>query len=298
MRVASLLVLLAVLIPRSADAWGFEAHKFITDRMIELLPPELKPLFQQRRAFIVERSIDPDLWRNVGWDEEPPNHFLDLDHEAFGPYPFAGLPRDYADAVQKFGRDFIHQQGVLPWRTSEFFGRLHREFESLKRKPVPGYALDNIVLYAAVLSHYVSDGHVPLHAVVNYNGQLTGQDGVHSRWEAELFVRNRARLKIAPPAISPVKVPRDAMFDVLLASNRAAANVLESDLKAAEGRGLYDDGYFDSFAAGTLPTLETRLNDSIAAVASFVVGAWELAGKPAVPVELPRTPRPIRRPKQ
>ena len=71
--------------------------------MIELLPPELKPLFEERRAFIVERAIDPDLWRNVGWEEEPPNHFLDLDYEAFGPYPFNGLPRDYADAVQKFG---------------------------------------------------------------------------------------------------------------------------------------------------------------------------------------------------
>lgn len=297
MRVALSLALVALLLPSPARAWGFEAHKFITERMIDLLPPELKPLFQQRRPFVVERSIDPDLWRNVGWDEEPPNHFLDIDHEAFGPYPFTALPRDYADAVQKFGRDFIHQQGLLPWRTSEFFGRLHREFESLKRTPPPGYALDNIALYAAVLSHYVSDGHVPLHAVVNYNGQLTGQDGVHSRWEAELFERNRVRLKVAPPALTPVTVPRDAMFDVLLASNRAAANVLDADRQAAAGRSLYDDEYFDAFAKGALPTLERRLNDSIAAVASFIAGAWELAGKPEVPTELPRTARPIRRPK-
>ena len=297
MRVASLIVFLTVLVPCPTYAWGFEAHKFIADKMIDLLPQELKPLFQQRRTFIVERSIDPDLWRNVGWDEEPPNHFLDLDHEAFGPYPFSALPRDYADAVQKFGRDFIHEQGVLPWRTSEFFGRLHREFESLKRTPPPGYALDNIALYAAVLAHYVSDGHVPLHAVVNYNGQLTGQDGVHSRWEAELFERNRARLTISPPPLTPVTVPRDAMFDVLLASYRASAGVLEADRQAAEGRSLYDDGYFEAFAKGTLPTLEKRLNESIASVASFIVGAWELAGKPAVPTEFPRTARPIRRPK-
>ena len=42
------------------------------------------------------------------------------------------------------------------------------------------------------------------------------------------------------------------MFETLLASNRAAANVLESDKKAAEGREFYDDGYFEAFAAGTL----------------------------------------------
>jgi hypothetical protein len=294
---AAALVVVVLALPQPTTAWGFEAHKFIVDRMIELLPPELKPLFVARRAFIVERAIDPDLWRNV-WEDEAPNHFLDIDHEAFGSYPFLGLPRDYADAVQKFGRDFVHQQGLLPWRTSEFFGRLLREFESLKRTPPPGYAADNIVLYAAVLAHYVSDGHVPLHAVVNYNGQLTGQDGVHSRWEGELFERNRASLKIAPPPLKPVTVPRDAMFDVLLASNRLAENVLAADRKAAEGREFYDDAYFDAFAKGTLSTLDRRLNDSISAVASFIVGAWETAGKPAIPLEAERTPRRIRRPKQ
>jgi hypothetical protein len=294
----TLLVLAVLAVPAPSLAWGFEAHKFIADRMIALLPPELRPLFEARRSFIVERSIDPDLWRTVGWEEEPPNHFLDIDHQAFGPYPFAALPRDYSDAVQKFGRDFIHQQGLLPWRTSEFYGRLVREFEALKRTPPPGYATDNIVLFAAVIAHYVSDGHVPLHSVVNYNGQMTGQDGIHSRWEAELFERHRASLKIAPPPVTPVTAPRDAMFDVLLASNRDSSNVLDSDRQAAAGREFYDDAYFEALAKGTLSTLERRLNDSISAVASFITGAWEMAGKPPIPKDTGRTPRPIRRPKQ
>ena len=298
MRLAAVLLAAFVMLPSSASAWGFEAHKLIADRMIALLPPELKPLFEKRRDFIVERAIDPDLWRTVGWDEEPPNHFLDLDFEAFGPYPFAALPRDYDVAVQKFGKAVIHQQGLLPWRTAEFYGRLQREFESMKRQPAPGYAADNVVLYSAILAHYVSDGHVPLHGVVNYNGQLTGQDGVHSRWEAELFERHRAKLTIAPAAIKPVANPRDFMFETLLASNRAATNVLESDKKATEGREFYDDAYFDAFASGTLPVLEKRLNESIAAVAAIIAGAWEQAGRPAVPSEAPRTPRRIRRPNE
>jgi len=297
MRFAAVLLAVFVALSSSASAWGFEAHKFIADRMIALLPAELKPLFERRRDFIVERSIDPDLWRNVGWEEEPPNHFLDFDYEAFGPYPFNALPREYDAAVQKFGKAVIHEQGLLPWRTAEFYGRLQREFESLKRKPAPGYAADNIVLYSAMLTHYVSDGHVPLHAVVNYDGQLTMQNGLHSRWEAELFERNRAKVKVAPAPLKPVTNPRDFMFETLLVSNRAAANVLESDQKAAEGREFYDDAYFEKFAAGTLPTLETRLNDSIAAVAAMITGAWEQAGRPAIPTAAPRTPRPIRRPK-
>jgi hypothetical protein len=298
MRVAALMLAVAVSLPVSTSAWGFEAHKLIADRMIELLPPELRPLFEKRRAFIVERAIDPDLWRTVGWEEEPPHHFLDMDHEAFGPYPFDGLPRDYDKAVQKFGKEFIETQGLLPWRTAEFYGRLQREFESLKRKPAPGYAVDNIVLYSAILAHYVGDGHVPLHSVVNYDGQLTGQNGLHSRWESELFDRSRSTLRIAPAPAKPVSNPRDLMFDVLLASNRHSASVLEADRKAAAGREFYDDGYFEALGAGTRGVLEQRLNDAITAVASMIVGAWDQAGRPAVPVEMPRTPRPIRRPKQ
>lgn len=298
MRVAALLLAATIAWPASASAWGFEAHKFIVDRMVELLPPELKPLFEKRRAFIMERSVDPDMWRTVGWDQEPPNHFLDIDYAAYGPYPFEALPRDYDAAVQKFGRDVVHAQGLLPWRTAEFYGSLQREFASLKRQPAPTYAVDNIVLFAAVLAHYVSDGHVPLHSVVNYNGQVTGQDGLHSRWETELFERNRAALTIAPAPAKGVANPRDFMFDVILTSYRATPNVLESDLKAAVGREFYDDAYFEAFAKGTLPTLERRLNDSITAVASMIIGAWEQAGKPAIPAEPVRTPRPIRRPKQ
>ncbi|MDP2055692.1 MAG: hypothetical protein Q8L75_18800 [Acidobacteriota bacterium] len=296
MRIAALVLAATIALPSSAAAWGFEAHKFIVDRMIELLPPELKPLFEKRRAFVVERSVDPDMWRTVGFDQEPPNHFLDIDYEAYGPYPFAALPRDYDAAVQKFGKDVVHTQGLLPWRTAEFYGHLQREFEALKRQTPPPYAVDNIVLFAAVLAHYVSDAYVPLHAVVNYNGQVTGQDGVHSRWESELFERNRSRLVIKPAPATAVTSPRDYMFEVLLASNRAAANVLESDLAATAGREFYDDGYFAAFGKGTLPTLERQLNASITAVASMIVGAWEQAGKPAIPAEPVRTPRRIRRP--
>lgn len=298
MRVAAVVLAAWLVLPSTASAWGFDAHKFIAERMIALLPAELKPLFEKRKAFIIERAIDPDLWRNVGWEQEPPNHFLDMDHEAFGPYPFEGLPRDYSAAVQKFGKEFVDSQGLLPWRTAEFYGRLQREFELLKRESPPGYVLDNIVLNAAMLTHYISDGHVPLHAVVNYDGQLTDQNGLHSRWESELFERNVSKLKIAPPAMKPVTNPRDFVFETLLASNRDAANVLQSDKAAVAGREFYDDQYFEAFAKGTLPTLERRLNVSIAAVAATITGAWEQAGKPPVPTELPRTPRRVRRPKQ
>lgn len=292
----ALVLALCLLVPASADAWGFPAHKTIADRFIALLPEPLRPLFEKHRAFIIERSVDPDMWRNAGFDSEPPNHFLDMDHKAFGPYPFEALPREYGAAVQKFGREFIHEQGLLPWRVQEFYGKLQRAFEALGRPNPSPYLLTDIVYFSAITAHYVSDGHVPLHAVVNYDGQLTNQHGLHSRWESDLFERNQAALTIAPVALQPVRQPRDFVFEVLLASNRLAAGVLEADLAAAAGRDEYDDAYFAEFAKRQLPVLEQRVNQSIAAVAAVIAGAWEQAGRPAVPVELPRTPRRIRRP--
>ena len=72
--------------------------------------------------------------------------------------------------------------------------------------------------------------------------------------------------------------------------------VLAADKAAVQGREFYDDGYFQAFAeAGAGPILERRINEAAAAIAAFIAGAWEQAGKPAVPLELPRTPRRIPR---
>jgi hypothetical protein len=291
-----LLLVIMLVMPSTAGAWGFEAHKFIADRAIDLLPPELRPIFEKRRAMVIERSVDPDLWRISGWDAEDPNHFLDIDHEAFGPYPFAGLPRDYDAAVQKFGREFIHRQGLVPWRVQEFYGRLQRAFESIRRQPPSPNAGENIVYYSAILAHYVGDAHVPLHSVVNYDGQLTMQNGVHGRWEGELFERTRGRLTVMPKAPTPISKPRDFIFDALVSGNRLVPGVLEADKRAAEGREFYDEAYFAAFERAAFTVLEQRLNESITAVASIIIGAWEQAGRPAVPLEPQRTPRRIRRP--
>lgn len=290
---AAAVVALTLALTPGVGAWGFVAHRHIADRMIGILPAELRPFFEARRAFIVERVVDPDMWRNVGWDEEPPHHFLDLDADIYGTYPFEALPREYDQAVQKFGREAVHREGTLPWRTAEFYGRLQREFASLKR-PVPSpYALDNIALYAAVLTHYVSDGHVPLHAVKNYDGQLTGQPGAHDRFEKDLPERFTASLPGAPAPRPPVTDPRGEMFRILLESNRLVGPMLAADRTASTGREYYDDAFYGAYRAAIWPMVDQRITDSIAASAAFIAGAWEQAGKPAVPLTLTRAPRRV-----
>jgi hypothetical protein len=285
-----LLVLSVLLVPRPAQAWGYEAHHFVMDRAIALLPPQLRPLFEKYRTEVVERAVDPDVWIVAGWEDERPHHFVDLDAEGTGEYPFPGLPRDYTAAVAKFGVPKMRDIGDVPWRAEEMYGSLRRAFEAYGRRGPFGQR--DIIVFSAWLAHYTSDSHVPLHGVSNYDGQLTKQWGVHSRWEATTFERYRNQLTIAPTPIAPVRDPRAFIFDALLQSNRLAATVLEADRQAIGDRDVYDDAYYEAFFRANKSVMERRLNDSIAAIAAMITGAWEAAGKPAVPVD---PPAPVQR---
>src|SRR5262245_7475202 len=211
----ALLLLLAALTPSSAIAWGFVGHRLITRRAIELLPPELRPFYEHYRDEIVVRAVDPDLWRNVGWDEDP-NHFLDYGAKEYGAYPFKDLPRDLDAAVEKFGMATLKRNCILPCRANELFGNLRRAFESFTRGNA--YAANDAILFSAALGHYMQDANQPFHATINYDGQLTGNNGIHSRFERDLVERFQARLTIKPAPPQPIANARDAAFDTLLAS--------------------------------------------------------------------------------
>ena len=283
-----LAVALVAALPVPTAAWGFEAHKYIMSTAIPLLPPELRPFFVANRTSIVEHAIDPDLWRTAGWEQEPPRHFLDMD--AYGAWPFPDLPHVESEAVARYGRDFVTKNGLLPWRTEEIYTKLVEAF-----RQEGTYSRDNIKFFSSVIAHYVSDAYVPLHAALNYDGQLTGQSGLHSRFESDLFTRYRAGLNVTPGPIVPVASAREHTFATLTESFTFVQPVLAADRAAVSGRKVYDDGYYTMFFSRVRPILERRLSGAITGVVSVIAAAWIEAGRPAVPVQARRVPRAVRR---
>ncbi len=289
MRRYGLIILIVAACGAPLGAWGGEGHRFIMERAIALLPAPIRPVFEKNRAILLERCTDPDLWRSVGFDEEAPRHFLDYD--AYGPYPFAGLPREYGAALAKFGHEAILKNGTLPWHLVEMDGRLVRAFEQQKRSQGD---VDTIMVLAAVVSHYIADAHQPMHATLNYDGQLTNQLGLHSRFESELFRRYVSKLVIEPKPPVAIADPGNAIFDALLASARDVDPILKADRDATASRTDYDDGYFDAMFTATRPILENRVDAAITMTAAVITGAWEAAGRPdLVTVERARSPRKI-----
>jgi len=261
-------------------------------RAIDLLPPDLKRFFDHFRDELVIRAVDPDLWRNVGWEDDP-NHFLDLGVREFGEYPFRELPRDYSAALEKFGMATLKRDGLLPWREAEMCANLRRTFESFKTGSV--YGPSDAVLFAAAAGHYIQDAHQPFHATNNFDGQLTGNNGIHARFERDLVERFQSRLHVNPAAPKSITNARDLAFDALLAGYKLVDPILAADTDAIGTNDTYDDGYFERFFTKVHPILERRLGESITATAAIIIGAWELAGRPPLPLEGARPVEKVKR---
>jgi hypothetical protein len=291
LRITSVLVSAMVVLgaDKSLGAWGMDVHRLITARALDGLPAPLHAFFAARRAFVVEHSVDPDLWRVVDargeLGPEDPNHFLNIDTLDEAP-PFRQVPREWAAFVAKYGAERANKTGRLPWRAEEIDAKLVAAFRAMGQG-TGGHAADDARYLAAALAHYLEDAHVPFHATGNYDGQLTNQRGVHARFESDLVLRNQTTLRLARVSIRPMPSIVDEVFRTVVESQSLVARVLDAEKQAAHGRAIYDERYYSEFLAGVRPILERRLSDAASTVASAIVAAWTEAGRPSLD-EAPR----------
>jgi hypothetical protein len=272
-----------VLTPAPLGAWGLEVHRLITDRAIDRLPVDLRPFFDADRAFVVEHAADPDLWKAMDLrgtlGVEAPNHYFDIDGLGSAP-PFADVPHDRRAFIDKYGSAVANRTGRLPWQMAAVYARLVDAFGRVGR----GAAADTDTRYlAAVLAHYVEDAYVPFHAVVNYDGQLTGQRGVHARFETALVLGHAHAMTFAAVPVRPVPDITAFAFETIVDSAALAAPVLDADRRAAAAHPGYDAAYYAMFWDGCGTLLTRRLGEAASGVASVVTAAWKAAGQPDLP---------------
>jgi hypothetical protein len=165
--------------------------------------------------------------------------------------------------------------------------------ESFNRQGL--YATTDVIYFSAVASHYIQDAHQPFHASNNYDGQLTGNNGIHARFERDLIEKFESRLTLTPGAPKAIADPRETAFATLLASYQQVDAILAADTEAVAGKDVYDDDYFEKFFAKTKSILEKRLSDAITATAGVIIGAWEAAGKPVLKTSDARPPQKVRK---
>jgi S1/P1 Nuclease len=261
-------VLLLQAIPAAGWAWGSRGHQIINRAAVEALPQPLRAWFQARVEYLVEHASDPDLLAHSD-PEERPHHYTDAD--AYDQFPFARLRRQFV-VQRRPPTAFEMRQGTAIWEIDIFTRRLEEDFRGRRWRRANHDAV--------FLAHYAGDITQPLHTTKNYDGQFTGQRGVHSRFETEMVnaLADRWGLQVAPAATIPHLDAR--IFDEYVRSYSKIVLVLAADRKAVSGLSYDNPVYFTRFCALAGPLAEKRLEDAATFVGSLWYTAWVRAGRP------------------
>lgn len=268
--------------------WGFFGHKRINRISTFTLPPEMFGFYKEHIEFLTEHAVDPDK-RRYAVEGEAQRHYIDIDHYIKeGEDPFEIVPRRWNDAVDKFSEDTLQAYGIVPWYIKVMKFKLQRAFEKKN--------VDLILKYSADIGHYIGDAHVPLHTTENYNGQMTGQKGIHGLWESRLVEINSENYDYFVGKAEYVTDIEDFIWDAVHASHMAVDSVLsiEKELTAEfpkdkkysfEQRGnvtvsVYSYEFSQAYHEKMNNMVERRLKASIAAVGSIWYTAWVDAGQP------------------
>ena len=273
-----------VLLTTQGLAWGPAAHRWITNRAMDNLEGHFQELLSKHRSTVVEQTMDPD-YRKDQQPEEPSRHFIDL--ELYGEFPFSDFDLNYDRLVGRLGKETVEKNGILLWAAQGTFDQLIEAFQRQE--------LAQILLYSADLSHYVGDLHQPFHTTENFDGQLTGQLGIHSRFESDLvnlYLEQVPFSKAAPTDLGPVltklhdvAVESYQGVDPILLADGRVVSILGMDRKQYLGKAnkgkKYPDQYFKRMFDEVGGILGDRLNQAAYRVASLWWMAWEKAGHPA-----------------
>jgi hypothetical protein len=256
----------------AARAWGIRTHVAINRRAAEAAGEACGGFFRRHAEELARRAPEPDtiLKARLG-EREQIRHFIDLDS-----YPEGGVPEDYRVAVERYGRERVRRNGILPWRIDQLAAELARE---LKRGDEAAAVED-----AAYLGHYIGDATMPLHTTRNFDGQLTHQTGVHARIERELidgrfasYERELAAAVIAPPPWPRASRARRAVtFALLMASARQVPALLRADRTAASVDRRHGRRYLERFESLAGASLRVQL----IAAAEAVAASWRAACPP------------------
>jgi hypothetical protein len=275
-------------------SWGFFGHKKINELSVYTLPPEMIGFYKRNINYIVEASVNPDR-RRFSIVDEAPRHYIDLDH--YGDSAITSMPRYWTKAVGKYSEDTLKAYGIVPWH-------VYRMYLQLKDAFMVGDP-DRILKVSAELGHYIGDAHVPLHTTENYNGQLTGQDGIHGFWESRLVELFSHQYDYLVGRAEYLPSPQLTIWDVVIESHHLKDSVLDEERKLAirfgekrfsfETKGnqtikVYSQSYSRAYHKLMDGMVERRLSSAIRVTGSFWYTAWVDAGQPDLKKLIDYTP--------
>jgi hypothetical protein len=264
-------VLIVIAFANFVFGWGDQGHKLINNKAVALLPTEMQA-FTKWQDYITLHSIDPDN-RKRDDKTEAPKHFIDIDF--YKEFVNGKMIEDKKELSAVYGDSMVTRQGLLPWATLDTYNKLIQAFKDKNK--------DKVLLYTSDLGHYVGDGHQPMHTMLNYNGQLTNQKGVHARYEIKMvdkYIKD-IEASITKANVKKVDTPFQFIFDYIADANSVQSVLLDADITATKMAGSTDnDEYLRLMWFKTKYVTEIQFQTAVSDCASLIYSAWLEAGKP------------------
>lgn len=263
-------ILICVSITASVLGWGDQGHKLINRHAMNNLPKEME-LFKAWTDSVSENAPQPDKRRS--WDStEYPKHFIDLDfYDEFKDYK---IVKSKSVLIEKYGDSLVTAMGILPWNTLDFYNQLVDAFKNKDRSKA--------ISLMAYLGHYIADAHNPMHTILNYDGILTNQKGLHSRYESRMFNRFYKKIKYGLKPVLPTQINciEKYVWDYILASHNYNQLIFMSDIEAASVDSSYGEKYYSIMWFRLQHFTTQTLNNAVESIVSIYYSAWINAGKP------------------
>lgn len=271
--------------PKKGICWGFAAHQKITHMAIYLLPKEMFGFYKANLQALQDQCIKPDQRRHLV-PNEAPKHYIDF--EAYGDSATWKMPVQWDSAVALYSEDTLLRYGMVPYTVLANQALLTEAFKTKD--------WEKVRYYSAELSHYVADAGVPLHTTLNYDGQLTGQKGIHSLWETKLTVMFMEGYNFALPEAAFVYRPSEAIWKHVRQAHNHLPMVLELERTVTQKLGehrkytveerngqaqkTYSEKFCKQYHQAMEGMVETQMQACVSLVASLWFTAWVNAGQP------------------
>lgn len=252
-------------------SWGSVGHRTINYKCPESFPVSMNAFKIWADSLQMNGSVADN--RKSSDPNESPKHYIDIDNYS----EFISMGRiasTYDSVVVRHGSSFVISNGTLPWATLNTYDSLVVAFQ--KRK------WHKAMLLASDLGHYVADGHMPLHITANYDGGLTNQSGIHSRYESNMVGTYSSSLSnYAGSTVNQITNKNKYVLNYIYSNYPYVDSVLKADTYAKNlARNNTSTQYYTALWSKTRFTT-TLFKNASHSLAELIYTAWVEAGSPA-----------------
>lgn len=254
------------------SSWGHVGHNKINTNASLSFNQEMTQ-FLEWTSILAAHASDADIRK--GWDPtEGPKHYIDIDNYP-GFLENGVIPQDFDYAISLYGETFVFDQGILPWATKTTFDSLQSCFERGD--------WEQAVLFASDLGHYIADGHMPLHITRNYNGQYSGNYGIHSRYESEMIGMFNSQIEYSGFQIEAIDDVDQYIFNYLYTNYTYIDSILAADDYAEDIAGNTNSSLYYNALWDKTENITTELFMGAShTLAELIYTAWVNSGSPTI----------------